>query len=109
MLSARGHHRNDNHTATISTPPDALFAPAQGTLPCNAANSRSPAVRRSRTEYQGIENVTATAEEGQMAAEGAAIVEAEAVKIAAGAAATKKSSKIPNTALRPLAPTAISV
>ena len=53
--------------------------------------------------------MTATAEEGQMAAEGAAIVEAEAVKIAAGAAATKKSSKIPNTALRPLAPTAISV
>ena len=37
--------------------------------------------------------MTATAEEGQMAAEGAAIVEAEAVKIAAGAAATKKSSK----------------
>ena len=45
-----------------------------------------------------------------MAAEGAAIVEAEAVKIAAGAAISKtKVARIPNPAIRPLAPTAISV
>ena len=50
------------------------------------------------------------AEEAQMAAEAAAIVEAEAVKIAAGAAVSKiKVARILNSAIRPLAPTAVSV
>ena len=50
--------------------------------------------------------MSATAE---MAAEGAAIVELEAVKIAAGMAEGKiKVARIPNPAIRPLAPTAIS-
>ena len=45
-----------------------------------------------------------------MAAEGVAIVEAEAVKIAAGAAISKiKVARIPNPAIRSLALTAISV
>ena len=48
MLSARGHSRNDN------PPTDALFAPAQDTLPCNTADSRSPAVRRSRSDIRGM-------------------------------------------------------
>ena len=49
------------------------------------------------------------AEEAEMAAEGAAIMEVE-VKVAAGAAVSKiKVSRIPNPARRPLAPTAISV
>ena len=50
------------------------------------------------------------AEKAQMAAEGAAFVNAEAVKIAAEAAVSKrKVAKIPNPAIRPLAPTALSV
>ena len=50
------------------------------------------------------------AEVAKMAAEGVAIVEAEAVKIAAGAAVSKrKVARIPNPAIRPLAMTAISV
>ena len=45
-----------------------------------------------------------------MAAEGAAIVKAGAVKIAAGAAVSRrKVARTPNPAIRPLAPTAISV
>ena len=58
--------------ATITPPSDAPFAPAQDTLPCNAASSRSPAIRRNRTDIRGVENM-------------AAIVEARAVKIVAGA------------------------
>ena len=54
--------------------------------------------------------MAATVEAAEMAAEGAAIVEAGAVKIAAGAAVSKiKVARIPNPAIRPLAPTAISV
>ena len=50
------------------------------------------------------------AEAAQMATKGVAIVEAEAVKIAAGAAVSKtKEVRIPNPAIRPLGPTAISV
>ena len=48
--------------------------------------------------------------EVKIVVEGAAIVEAEAVKIAAGAAVSKiKVARIPNSAIRPLALTAISV
>ena len=54
-------------TATINSPSDAPFAPTQDTLPCNAENSRSPAVRRSRTDIRGMENVAATAETVEMA------------------------------------------
>ena len=81
--------------ATINPLSDASFATAQDTLPCNAANSRSPAVRRSRTDIGGMENMAETAEttemveEAEMAAEGAAIVEAEAVIIAAGTVVSK--------------------
>ena len=51
-----------------------------------------------------------TAEEDKMAAEGAAIVEAEVVKIAAGVAVSiKKSSKDSKFGIRLLAPTIISV
>ena len=105
-------------TAAMITPPsDAPFAPAQDTLPCNTANSRSPAVRRNRTDIGGMENIVATVEAAEMAevaemaeaakaAEWAAIVEAEAVKTAAGAAVSKrKVAKIPNPAIRPLVPT----
>ena len=50
------------------------------------------------------------AEEEEMAAEGVAIVEAEAVINTAGAGVSKiKVARIPNPAIRPLAPTAISV
>ena len=63
-----------------------------------------------------MENVAATAEAVEMAeaaemvAEEVAIVKAEAVKIAAGAAASKiKVARISNPAIRSLAPTAISV
>ena len=50
------------------------------------------------------------AEEAEMAADGAAVVEAEAVKIVAGVAVSKiKVEMIPNAATRPLAPTAVSV
>ena len=50
------------------------------------------------------------AEAAEIAAAGAAIVEAEAVKIAAGAAVSEgKVARIPNPAIRPLAPTAVSV
>ena len=46
----------------------------------------------------------------EMAAEGAAIVEAEAVKLAAGAAVSKiKVARIPSPAIRLLALTATSV
>ena len=46
----------------------------------------------------------------EMAAEGAAIVQAEELNIAAGAVVSKrKVARIPNPAIRPLAPTAISV
>ena len=100
----------------INLQSDTPFAPAQDTLPCNTANTRSPAVRRSRTDIRGMENMAATAEvakmveEAEMAVEGAAIVEAEAVKIAAGAAVSKiKVARIPNPAVRPFAPTIISV
>ena len=48
--------------ATMNPPSDALFAPAQDTLPCNAANSRSPAVRRSQTDITMMGNMTATVE-----------------------------------------------
>ena len=52
----------------------------------------------------------AMAEEAQMTAKGAAIVAAEAIKIAAGAAVSKiKVARIPNPAIRPLGPTAIYV
>ena len=103
MLFARGHRRNDN------PPSDAPFAPAQDTLPCNATNPRSPAVRRSRSNVRGRENMAETAEAAEMATEEAAIVEAEAVKIAAEAAVSKiKVARISNPAIRPLAPTAIS-
>ena len=101
---------------------DPPFAPAQDSLPCNASNSRSPAVRRSRAYIRGMENMATTAEvakraeaveraeAAKMAAEGVAIVEAEAVKNAAGAAVSKrKVARIPNPAIRPLALTAISV
>ena len=51
-----------------------------------------------------------TAEEAELAVEWAAIVEAEAVKTAPGAAVSKiKVARIPDPAIRPLAPTAISV
>ena len=83
MLSARGHHSNDQ------TPSDAPFALAQATLLCNAANSRSPAVGSSRNNIRGMDNMASTAEAtttAEMAAEGAATVEAETVKIATGAA-----------------------
>ena len=63
-----------------------------------------------------MENIAATAETAkmeeaaEMAPDGAAIVEAEAVKFAAGAAVNKrKVARIPNPAIRPLAPTATSV
>ena len=68
-----------------------------------------------------MENMTPTAEaaetvevaemaEAAKAAEWAAIVEAEAVKIAAGGAVSRrKVARIPNPATRPLAPTASSV
>ena len=57
-----------------------------------------------------MENMVATAEAAEMAAKGAAIVEAEAIKIAAGAAVSKiKVARIPNPAIRPLGPTAIYV
>ena len=63
-----------------------------------------------------MENIAATAEAAkiteaaEMAAEGAAIVEAEGVKIEAGAAVSKiKAARIPIPTIRPLAPTAISV
>ena len=102
--------------ATRNPPSDALPAPAQDTLPCNAARSRSPAVRRSRLDIREIENMAATTETvkmveaAEMAAEGAGIVEAEAVKLAAGAVVSKqKTARIPNPAIRPLVPTAISV
>ena len=53
--------------------------------------------------------MAATAEAAELA-EGAAIVEAEAVKIEAWAAVSKtKVVRIPNPAIRPLAPTVISV
>ena len=61
MLSARGHRRNNN------PPSDAHFAPAQDTLPCNAVNSRSPAVRRNRTDIGGMENMAVTAETAETA------------------------------------------
>ena len=45
-----------------------------------------------------------------MAAEGAAIVGVEAVKTTAGVAVSKiKAARIPSLAIRPLAPTAISL
>ena len=54
--------------------------------------------------------MAATAEAAKMAAEGATIGQAEAVKIAAGAAVSKKQvARVPNPAIRPLAPTAISI
>ena len=103
-------------TATIDPPSDGPFAPAQDTLPCNTANSRSPAVRRNRTDISEIENMAATAkavnmaEAAEMAAEGAAIVEAEGIKIATGAAVSKiEVARISDSAKRSLAPTAISV
>ena len=88
MLSARGHR------ATKKLPSDAPFATAQVTLPCNAVISRSPSARRNRPDIRGMENI-ATAEaaetpevaeiaEAAKAAKWAAIVKAEAVKIAAG-------------------------
>ena len=46
-LPARGHRRNDNPQS------NAPFAPAQDTLPCNALNSRSRAVKRNRTDIRG--------------------------------------------------------
>ena len=75
-------------------------------------NSRSPAVRRNRTDISGMDNTAEMAEiaEAAKAAEWAAIVEAEAVKIAAGEAARRrKAARIPNPAIRPLALTATSV
>ena len=73
-------------------------------------NSRSPAVRRSRTDIRGMENTAATAEAAEMAAEGAATVEAEAVKITAGETVSRrKVARIPNPAIRPLPPNATSV
>ena len=63
-----------------------------------------------------MENIAATAEAvemtevAEMAVEGAAIVEVEAVKITARVAVSnRKVARIPNSAIRPLAPTAISV
>ena len=54
--------------------------------------------------------MVATAEAAIMAAEGAAIVEAEAAKTAAGAPVSKrKVARIPNPATRPFAPAAIYV
>ena len=50
------------------------------------------------------------ADEADMVAEGAAIVEAETVKTAAWAVVSKiKVARIPNMAIRPHAPPAISV
>ena len=50
------------------------------------------------------------AEAAQMATKGVAIVEAETVNIAAGAAVRKtKLLRLPNPAIRPLGPTAIYV
>ena len=86
--------------ATINPQSDARFSPAQDTL---------PTVRRSRTDTRGMENMVVPAEAAKIA-EAAAIVEAEVVKSAAGAAASKiKVARVPNPAIRPLAPTAISV
>ena len=57
-----------------------------------------------------MENMAATVGAAEMAAEGSAIVEAGAVKIAARAAVSKmKVERILNPAIRRLAPTAISV
>ena len=54
--------------------------------------------------------MAATAEAADMSAEGAAIMEAEAVKIAVGAVVSKrKVARVPNPAIRPLGPTAVSV
>ena len=98
-------------TATkIHPSPDAPFAPAQVALLCNAVNSSSLAVRRNRSDIRGMENMAATAEAAEMAAEGAAIVEAEAVRITAGEAVSRrKVARIPNPAIRPLPPNATSV
>ena len=115
VLPPRGHRRNDK--PPIRCP----LAPAQDTLACNAANSRPPAVRRDRTDIRGMENMAATVEaaetvevvemaEAAKAVEWVAIVEAVAVKIAAGAAVIKmKVVRIPNPSIRPLASTATSV
>ena len=49
------------------------------------------------------------AEEAEIATDGAATVEAEAIQIAAAAVNKIKVARIPNPAIRPLAPTAIFV
>ena len=58
-------------------------------------NSRSPAVRRHQTDIRGTENMVATVEVAEIAgaakaAEWAAAVEAEAVRVAAGAAVSQR-------------------
>ena len=67
-------------------------------------------------DIRGMDNMAATAETAEMAngaeiaAEEAAVVKAETVKIAAGVVVNKrKVARIPNPAIRPLGPTTISV
>ena len=116
MLSTRGHRRNDK--PPIRCP--LCFRTGHSVLQCREFQT-TRREGRNRTDTRGMKNIVATAEAAGMVevaemakeaktAEWAATVEAEAVRVAAGAAVSqRKVAWISNPAIRPLAPTATSV
>ena len=93
----------------ITPQSDAPFPPTQDTLFQVTRRETKPNGYQRDGEHGGKGGGGRNGKGDGNAAEGTAMVEAEVVKIAAGAAVSKiKVAKITNPAIRPLAPTAIS-
>ena len=110
ILSARGHHRNDK--PSIRCP--LCSRKGHSALQCRELQithrEKKPTGYQKDGEHGGNGGGDEMAGAAEMTTERAAIVEVEAVKTTAGAAVSKrKVARIPSPAIRPLAPTVVSV